>query len=63
MNTEIRELAFNRAPVEPDPQGRAQAGMRPLSGDGKLKILAGKTTPDEIAITRRPGRASRMSAA
>jgi type IV pilus assembly protein PilB len=33
----------------PDPRGRDRNGMRPLLGDGKIKILKGVTTPAEVA--------------
>ncbi len=49
MNSEIRDLAFKRAPVNQIRQAAVAAGMRPLLGDGKLKILDGRTTLEEIA--------------
>ncbi len=49
MNSEIRELAFNRAPVGKIRAAAVASGMRTLLGDGKLKILDGQTTLDEIA--------------
>ena len=49
MNNELRELAFNRAPVGKIRAAAAAAGMRSLLGDGKLKILDGFTTLAEIA--------------
>jgi len=49
MNNELRELAFKRAPVNQLRQAALNSGMRNLLGDGKLKILAGQTTLDEIA--------------
>ncbi|MEM1446403.1 MAG: ATPase, T2SS/T4P/T4SS family [Planctomycetota bacterium] len=49
MSAEIRELAFNRAPVSKIRQAAIAAGMRNLLGDGRLKILEGKTTLDEVA--------------
>jgi type IV pilus assembly protein PilB len=49
MNSEIRELAFNRAAVSKIRQAAIASGMRNLLGDGKLKVLEGKTTLDEIA--------------
>jgi len=56
MNTELRELAFNRAPVGQIRQAAKAAGMRTLLEDGKLKILAGVTTPDELLrITQAEG--------
>jgi type IV pilus assembly protein PilB len=49
MNSEIRELAFNRAPVNKLRDAAIAGGMRNLLGDGKLKILEGKTTLEEMS--------------
>ena len=49
MNAEIRDMAFNRATVSDIRKAAQNAGMRNLLGDGKLKILDGKTTLSEIA--------------
>ncbi len=49
MNNEIRELAFKRAPVGRIRDAARKAGMRNLVGDGKLKVLAGKTSAAEVA--------------
>ena len=49
MNSEIRELAFNRASVGKIRQAALRNGMRSLLGDGKIKILKGVTTPEEVA--------------
>ena len=49
MNSEIRELAFNLAPIVDIRNAALANGMRPLVADGKLKVLKGTTTPDEIA--------------
>ena len=49
MNSEIRELAFNLAPISQLRQAALANGMRPLVEDGKIKILKGVTTADEIA--------------
>ena len=49
MNNEIRELAFNRAPLGQIRQAGIRAGMKTLVEDGKIKILRGDTTPEEIA--------------
>ena len=49
MNAEIREMAFNRATVSDIRKAAQAAGMRNLLGDGKLKVLEGKTTLEEIA--------------
>ncbi|MCX5661225.1 MAG: ATPase, T2SS/T4P/T4SS family [Planctomycetota bacterium] len=49
MNSEIRELAFKRAALNQLRAAAAASGMRSLLGDGKLKILDGQTTPEEIS--------------
>lgn len=49
MNAELRDLAFKRAPVNQIRTAAVGSGMRNLLGDGKLKILDGFTTPDEIS--------------
>lgn len=49
MNAEIRELAFNLAPVSELRKAALNNGMQPLVEDGRRKVLGGVTTPDEIA--------------
>ena len=49
MNTEIRELAFERAPISVIRQAAYRTGMRSLVEDGKIKVLKGITTPEEVA--------------
>ncbi|MEL6329447.1 MAG: ATPase, T2SS/T4P/T4SS family [Planctomycetota bacterium] len=49
MNSEIRDLTFNRAPVAELRRAAIANGMRPLVDDGRVKVLKGVTTPDEIA--------------
>ncbi len=49
MNAQIRDMAFHTAPVADLRKAALAAGMRPLVGDGKIKILRGVTSPDEIA--------------
>lgn len=49
MTTEIREMAFERAPVSEIRQSAIRNGMRDLLGDGRTKILKGITTPAEVA--------------
>lgn len=49
MNTEIRELAFKQEPVGKIRQAAINAGMRTLVEDGRLKVLKGTTTADEVA--------------
>ncbi len=49
LNTEIRELAFQRAPIGQVRDAAIRNGMVSLLGDGKVKILNGVTTPGEVA--------------
>jgi type IV pilus assembly protein PilB len=49
MNNELRELAMKRAPVVQLRQAAIASGMRNLMADGKLKIIHGITTLEEIA--------------
>ncbi|HRQ73003.1 MAG TPA: ATPase, T2SS/T4P/T4SS family [Phycisphaerales bacterium] len=49
MNSQIRDMAFKGASLADLRRAALAAGMRPLVGDGRLKILAGVTTMDEIA--------------
>ncbi|MEM8757616.1 MAG: ATPase, T2SS/T4P/T4SS family [Planctomycetota bacterium] len=49
MDSDIREAAFGLAPVAELRRLALLAGMRPLVADGKIKVLNGVTTPDEIA--------------
>ena len=56
MNNELRELAFKRSPVNKIRAAATASGMRNLLGDGKLKILDGQTTLDEVSrITQATG--------
>jgi len=55
MNTELRDLAFNKASAEKLRKAALASGMRPLVGDGRLKILRGVTTPEEIARVTQEG--------
>jgi type IV pilus assembly protein PilB len=49
MNNELRELAFNRGTTTQVRKAARASGMKSLLEDGKLKILRGLTTPEEIA--------------
>lgn len=49
MNAQIRELAFNLAPVSDIRKAAIAAGMRSLVEDGRIKVLNGTTTAEEIA--------------
>ena len=48
MNSEIRNLAFERAPASKLRKAAVASGMKTLLMDGKLKILNGLTTAEEI---------------
>lgn len=49
MNSEIRDLAFNRAPSSRIRKAAITSGMKELVEDGRTKVLNGVTTPEEIA--------------
>ncbi len=49
MNAAIRDLAFKLAPVSDLRRAALAGGMRPLVADGKIKIMDGRSTPEEIA--------------
>ncbi len=49
LNSEIRELAFARAPISKIREAAVRGGMNSLLHDGKIKILRGDTTADEVA--------------
>jgi type IV pilus assembly protein PilB len=49
MSSEIRELAFAKAPAAEIRKAAVASGMRTLGEDGVLKIYKGITTPDEVA--------------
>jgi type IV pilus assembly protein PilB len=48
MNSEIRTLAFERAPTNKIRKAALASGMKSLLGDGRLKVLAGVTTAEEV---------------
>ena len=48
MNSEIRDLAFKRSPTNKIRKAALAGGMKNLLADGRLKILAGTTTAEEI---------------
>ena len=48
MNNEVRELAFERAATNKIRKAALSAGMKSLLADGRLKILNGTTTAEEI---------------
>jgi type II secretory ATPase GspE/PulE/Tfp pilus assembly ATPase PilB-like protein len=48
MNSSIREMAFNRAPLNEIRKTARASGMRSLLEDGRTKVLNGVTTPDEL---------------
>ncbi len=49
MNSELRELSFQQAPIGTIRAAAIRAGMKDLLHDGKVKILRGDTTPAEVA--------------
>jgi type IV pilus assembly protein PilB len=56
MNTELRELAFNRAPTTELRKCARAAGIGTLTDDGIAKIFNGTTTPEEVSrITQTEG--------
>jgi type IV pilus assembly protein PilB len=56
MNTELRDLAFNRAPATQLRAAARRSGMATLLEDGKYKILKGVTTPEDLLrITQAEG--------
>ncbi|MBI1826727.1 MAG: Flp pilus assembly complex ATPase component TadA [Planctomycetes bacterium] len=48
MNSQIRELAFNRATASQLRAAAKASGMRNLLEDGKMKVLSGQTTPEDL---------------
>jgi type IV pilus assembly protein PilB len=56
MTNEVREMAFKRAPTNIIRKAARAAGMKSLLDDGKIKIMNGITTPQEIArVTQAEG--------
>jgi len=56
LNSEIRELAFEKASTSELRKACRASGMRTLMQDGKVKIFKGTTTPQEVArITQTEG--------
>ncbi len=51
MDSAIRELAFNHAPLNEIRQAAQAGGMKNLLEDGRTKILNGITTPEELVRT------------
>ncbi len=49
MDTQLRDMAFKLAPLNQIRDAAIAGGMRNLLGDGKLKILDGVTTLEELA--------------
>ena len=49
MDNALRELAFQRAPLTKIRETAIAGGMRNLLGDGRLKVLSGQTSLEEIA--------------
>ncbi len=56
MNTQLRDLAFKKAPAGQLRAAARAAGMRTLLEDGKRKVLDGITTPEDLLrITQAEG--------
>jgi type II secretory ATPase GspE/PulE/Tfp pilus assembly ATPase PilB-like protein len=48
MSSEIRSLAFERAPTNKIRKAALAGGMKSLLADGRLKVLGGITTAEEV---------------
>ena len=48
LNSEIRTLAFDRSPTNKIRKAALASGMKSLLADGRLKVLNGTTTAEEI---------------
>jgi type IV pilus assembly protein PilB len=48
LNSKIRELAFEKAATTELRKACRAGGMRTLREDGRIKVLKGTTTPEEI---------------
>jgi type IV pilus assembly protein PilB len=48
MNGELRSLAFERAPTNKVRKAALAGGMKSLLADGRLKVLSGITTAEEV---------------
>jgi type IV pilus assembly protein PilB len=48
MNNEVRDLAYSRAPTNKIRQAAIAGGMKTLLDDGKIKVLNGVSTAEEI---------------
>ncbi|MGN6371330.1 MAG: GspE/PulE family protein [Phycisphaerae bacterium] len=56
MTNEVREMAFKRAPTNAIRKAAKAAGMKSLLDDGKIKVLNGISTAQEIArVTQAEG--------
>lgn len=55
MTPEIRELAFDSKPLNVIRHAAVASGMRTLLEDGKIKVLNGTTTLEEIARVAQAG--------
>jgi type IV pilus assembly protein PilB len=56
MNNEVRELAFKRSPTNVLRKAARAAGMKSLLDDGKIKVLSGITTANEVTrVTQAEG--------
>jgi type II secretory ATPase GspE/PulE/Tfp pilus assembly ATPase PilB-like protein len=55
MNNELRELAFRGSTLSDLRQAAMASGMRNLLSDGRLKILHGITTAEEVLANAQAG--------
>ena len=55
MNSELRDMAFKRAPLNQIRATAIAGGMRNLLGDGKLKVMDGLTTLEELVRVAQAG--------
>jgi len=55
MDSALREMAFNRAPLNEIRKAARASGMRNLLEDGRMKILNGLTTPEELVRITQAG--------
>jgi type IV pilus assembly protein PilB len=56
MNTQVRDLAFQKAPTAEIRKAARASGMKTLLMDGRIKVFNGITTPEEISyVTQAEG--------
>jgi type IV pilus assembly protein PilB len=56
MNSQLRELAFQKAPTSELRKAARATGMKTLLMDGRVKVFKGITTPQEVStVTQAEG--------